>query len=73
MNLIEQIRAEMLEDGTCTQAQYVRRMEAALLAADRLAEAVRNEREMVCQDFELQASASRAVDDALAAYRKATQ
>jgi hypothetical protein len=32
-----------------------------------LVEAVRHEREMVCQDFEMQSAAARAVDAALAA------
>ncbi|QDP48427.1 MAG: hypothetical protein Tp118SUR00d2C21406231_43 [Prokaryotic dsDNA virus sp.] len=47
-------------------------LEAALLAADELAAAIDQERNMVCQDFDAQAKSAAAVDEALAAYRKAT-
>lgn len=47
--------------------------ESALLMADELAEAVRHEREMVCQEFDMQLKASVAVDEALAAWNAATK
>lgn len=47
-------------------------MEEALLAADELAKAVDHERNMPCQDIDMQLRAIASVNDALAAYRKAT-
>ena len=51
----------------------VPRYERAIMAAKELAEAVTHEREMVCQDMGLQSDATNAVEDALAAFRDATQ
>lgn len=47
-------------------------LEAALIAADELAQAVDQERNMVCQDMGKQADCAARVDAALAAFRKAT-
>ena len=44
---------------------------AQLKAADELDEAITQEREMVCQDMELQAQVSRRLEVAITAYRKA--
>ena len=47
----------------------VKELEAKLAAADKLAEAVTHEREMVCQAFGMQQDAAPAVHNALAAYQ----
>lgn len=39
-----------------------------VIAAEKLVEAVRGEREMACQDYDLQRKASKAVDEALRVY-----
>lgn len=39
MSLIDDIRAERVKDGTSADPEYVREMEAALLAAEELAKA----------------------------------
>ena len=50
-------------------ADRIEEMEARVAAADKLAEAVTHEREMVCQDFGMQQDAATAVHNALAAYQ----
>ena len=47
----------------------IEELEARVAAADKLAEAVTHEREMVCQDFGMQQDAATAVHNALAAYQ----
>lgn len=47
----------------------VKELEARVAAADKLAEAVTHEREMVCQDFGMQQDAATAVHNALSAYQ----
>lgn len=47
-------------------------IEAALIAADDLANALDQERNMVCQDMGMQADCAARVDATLAAYRAAT-
>lgn len=69
MTLVEQIRA-----GATTKRGADELLMAAgdaLLAANELARAVDDQRNMVCQDFGLQQRADEAVDTALAAYRRA--
>lgn len=44
---------------------------ALALAGKRLADAVKHQREMVCQDFDMQLKTVQAVDAALTAFRKA--
>ena len=43
------------------------------LAGKRLADAVQHEREMVCQDFDMQLKTVQATDAALTAFRKAEE
>jgi hypothetical protein len=50
-------------------ADCIEALEARVAAADKLAEAVTHEREMVCQDFGMQQDAATAVHNALAAYQ----
>jgi uncharacterized coiled-coil protein SlyX len=50
-------------------ADRIEELEARVAAADKLAEAVTHEREMVCQDFGMQQDAATAVHNALAAYQ----
>ena len=50
-------------------ADRIEEMEARVAAADKLAEAVTHEREMVCQDFGMQQDAATAVHNALSAYQ----
>jgi len=57
-------------DMACEQAaDRIEELEARVAAADKLAEAVTHEREMVCQDFGMQQDAATAVHNALAAYQ----
>lgn len=42
---------------------------ARLKAADELEEAITNEREMVCQDMDMQAQVSKRLEEAITAYR----
>lgn len=46
---------------------------ALALAGKRLADAVQHEREMVCQDFDMQLKTVQATDAALTAFRKAEE
>lgn len=46
---------------------------ALALAGKRLADAVQHEREMVCQDFDMQLNTVQATDVALTAFRKAEE
>lgn len=65
--LVERLRASQnvhLFDA----AARIAALEARVAAADKLAEAVTHEREMVCQDFGMQQDAATAVHNALAAY-----
>ena len=50
-------------------ADRIEELEARVAAADKLAEAVTHEREMVCQDFGMQQDAAPAVHNALSAYQ----
>lgn len=50
-------------------ADRIEELEARVAAADKLAEAVTHEREMVCQDFGMQQDAATAVHNALSAYQ----
>lgn len=49
-------------------AARIEALDARVAAADKLAEAVDNHSNMVCQDFGLQLELGRKVDEALAAY-----
>ena len=57
--------------GGGTEYTLTSTVAAQLKAADELAEAITNEREMVCQDMALQAQVSKRLEDAITAYRKA--
>ena len=54
-------------------AGRIEALEAQLAKADALAEAVTQEREMVCQDFGMQMDAATAVNNALTEYRAARE
>ena len=58
-----------------SQTQYIRAdiHDALVKAADELADAVDQERNMVCQDFGMQLKASEVVDAALTAYQQARE
>lgn len=66
------IVATTFNDQTARRIARVPDMEEALLAAEELANAVDHERNMPCQDIDMQLRAIASVNDALAAYRKAT-
>ena len=56
-------------DAAVDAAAEITRLRAKVAKADKLAEAVTHEREMVCQDFGMQQDAATAVHNALAAYQ----
>lgn len=61
------VAAELIK----AMAARLTQRDAALKAADDLLEAVTHDREMVCQDYDMQFKASQSVERCLDAYRKA--
>jgi hypothetical protein len=68
-DLVKQLRDDSGDWLTDLAADRIEALEARVAAADKLAEAVDNHSNMVCQDFGLQLELGRKVDEALAAYQ----